>query len=1203
MANWNNLKTAINNIIKTNGNQTITGQVMQNALNNIISNIGANATFAGVAVPSTNPGAPDGPVFYFAFQNGTYSNFGGTVINKVDTVKIFKWNGSEWSIIDTGLPNNSKITEMVSEISDNYLSELNKSVETVNDIAESLIDQVEDIENSLATHVNKAVSSINTSVDKLAGYVDKSIKDLSKSIDSSIETVYTQLNNQKDEIEGAQNNAIETITNKEQEILSNFNKQQVTVNMLSEGVIDLINSSGGGTINNLPDNEDIMSYGTDNPVLKFANRKYVASSFNGKGYKILRKGIDNSLSQADIAEINTVFEIRYDFDLNNETITIPEGGYLLYNGGSLNNCILNLSDYCDFDDEVIGSNVEIQDSINWNDYYNSSNFKQNKAINSTYYINARVWNIKSGFPTPSNSGARYTVDDYKQARHTAERIQMAVNYAHKRSYKKVIIEKGDYAFCFYKQDGYSHRTKGSNSQVIIKDMDFDCNNSRFKFILDSDNANPYGVSYNVRGYSEVIFALLGDGPSIHDGEFIGEMVERSYSTDNDRRQEWSNAITLWDNVTNLINADNKQFIPATINARLYNLNMHHFGGDAVCFSSWDSSNNVYTWSAKDAIYTLGTIDKNGTQQDSDTNVVSSAFQLSLTEEERAYNNSAMLIYSSDYYSRLGNTNVAGCYIAYYDNVGNFLGKSDFIDYYQPIPFPKDCYTFKIELINQADYILEETKNSSLLTIGWAPRRGGYNILENSIISFCQRGGLFLGGHFNIIRNNWFFSTGYSPFSQGTGTENAIFDYKKIQPYIDNTNYCINMEDDPGMGAIIENNRFEYAYNTLLLAGNGFTVRNNKYIHIGQSIITTYWSKNVIFENNIIEGDQKSNLYISTNTAWKENAFYIRNNIGNNVAAIINEQLPLNNFKAYIINNKFLAINTAASIKATFNPASLILSNNDVVGCNIYKYAKNENIQLQIDNSPTSVFEKCSFTRDSTSWPTLENKTFKDCTFDARTGKPGDYHRINIGEGNQFTNCLFKDVIYGPVTAKTEMSQNITFFDNCIFYNLFFGYNIKYLKVIFRNCRFIYDNYLPLTYPLGNGKLQSMFYNLVSSYFIFDSCFFDFSQYTATTDTKLSLNINENSEPKFEKLIFFYKCSIKSNIYNIQFTPTTTVNMTVASSEDFIETLPPQPIYMLDKYKDELGKYYNKFYWDRANNKYVKLVYSEVINDKRVNTYE
>lgn len=75
MANWSDLKAAVAKVIKANGNQEITGAVLQNALNNIISNVGENASFAGVATPTTNPGTPDGNVFYIAYTAGNYVNF------------------------------------------------------------------------------------------------------------------------------------------------------------------------------------------------------------------------------------------------------------------------------------------------------------------------------------------------------------------------------------------------------------------------------------------------------------------------------------------------------------------------------------------------------------------------------------------------------------------------------------------------------------------------------------------------------------------------------------------------------------------------------------------------------------------------------------------------------------------------------------------------------------------------------------------------------------------------------------------------------------------------------------------------------------------------------------------------------------------------------------------------------------------------
>lgn len=82
MGNYEELKAAVASVIKTNGNQEITGQVLQNTLTTLISQVGANATFAGIATPETAPGTPDQNVFYIAGQSGVYANFGGYEVTK-----------------------------------------------------------------------------------------------------------------------------------------------------------------------------------------------------------------------------------------------------------------------------------------------------------------------------------------------------------------------------------------------------------------------------------------------------------------------------------------------------------------------------------------------------------------------------------------------------------------------------------------------------------------------------------------------------------------------------------------------------------------------------------------------------------------------------------------------------------------------------------------------------------------------------------------------------------------------------------------------------------------------------------------------------------------------------------------------------------------------------------------------------------------
>lgn len=75
MGGYTRLKAAIAAAIKANGNNEITGAIMQVVLNTIVSTVGANRTFVGIANENTNPGTPDSNVFYIAYKAGNYVNF------------------------------------------------------------------------------------------------------------------------------------------------------------------------------------------------------------------------------------------------------------------------------------------------------------------------------------------------------------------------------------------------------------------------------------------------------------------------------------------------------------------------------------------------------------------------------------------------------------------------------------------------------------------------------------------------------------------------------------------------------------------------------------------------------------------------------------------------------------------------------------------------------------------------------------------------------------------------------------------------------------------------------------------------------------------------------------------------------------------------------------------------------------------------
>lgn len=112
MANYATLKAAIQQVVKTNGNNEITGALLQQSLLAMITSLGADYQFAGIATPETTPGTPDQNVFYLAGP-GTYPNFSAGAVPD-GYICAFKYNGSwaaEYALItDCGVAFGLNIT-------------------------------------------------------------------------------------------------------------------------------------------------------------------------------------------------------------------------------------------------------------------------------------------------------------------------------------------------------------------------------------------------------------------------------------------------------------------------------------------------------------------------------------------------------------------------------------------------------------------------------------------------------------------------------------------------------------------------------------------------------------------------------------------------------------------------------------------------------------------------------------------------------------------------------------------------------------------------------------------------------------------------------------------------------------------------------------------------------------------------------------
>ncbi len=114
MANYKSLKTTINANVKRNGNQEITGQILNSVLNAMVDTLGTGYSFAGVATPATNPGTPDAKVFYIANGKGSYNHFGKLEVTE-DEVVVLYWD-SLWHKVSTGIAREEILTELGKEV-------------------------------------------------------------------------------------------------------------------------------------------------------------------------------------------------------------------------------------------------------------------------------------------------------------------------------------------------------------------------------------------------------------------------------------------------------------------------------------------------------------------------------------------------------------------------------------------------------------------------------------------------------------------------------------------------------------------------------------------------------------------------------------------------------------------------------------------------------------------------------------------------------------------------------------------------------------------------------------------------------------------------------------------------------------------------------------------------------------------------------
>lgn len=258
-------------------------------------------------------------------------------------------------------------------------------------------------------------------------------------------------------IRDAQDEALSAIDEKENEAIGNFSSQRVIPDMLSPEVMALIEASGGGTINNMPDGEDLTSkdIAGGKSVMQLADRPYNPSAFSGNGYTILRKNVSalsrggsaNILTQQMISQPNTIYEVRYDFDLNQNTINIPQGCVLKFSGGSISNGLIDNTN-C----RIIGV-VKFENVTLLNDFITDSELVYNSVEDMKNDYNAHGKIRTLGYYSPNDGGG-----GYYYVKNTGEENGGSIHR----------LKNGLYAHLVQKDNIYRLKQWGINGERIIR---------------------------------------------------------------------------------------------------------------------------------------------------------------------------------------------------------------------------------------------------------------------------------------------------------------------------------------------------------------------------------------------------------------------------------------------------------------------------------------------------------------------------------------------------------------------------------------------------------------------------------------------------------------------------------------------------------------------------------------------------------------
>jgi parallel beta-helix repeat protein len=403
-----------------------------------------------------------------------------------------------------------------------------------------------------------------------------------------------------------------------------------------------------------------------------------------------------------------------------------------------------------------------------------------------YIIELSKWNINQGIPTKPYKDA-----DYYMADANIQGINNAIQYAYNNGYTKVVLPKGQYALCYPREI------------QMVSNITFDLNGSTLKVIYDSDRKSPFDnrttTDYYKFSGNSIVFENV---TNVHlvGGTIIGCRDDRSFSNLAAERAVESTYGVV--------------FRKSTKYSSIMGCTVRDYMGDNITFSS-SSIRELVEFNLN---LSLNSIDYTTGQLVPSSNTLATGFINIPTDAEFSSFEIAGAGYTR--LTALVNKDVD---VFFYKADNSFIGVLKKRKIYTDISIPFGASKIRMLFSNETN----PSKNMQIsLKFGLIPH---HNIIEHNEIYNGHRGGITLGGSYNVVKHN-------TIRDNGKGS-NSFLDGKPI--FSDTTRYAINQEDSYGDNCVIRNNLIYGSNHGILVGCYSIQIENNHIYNVDSIGINLY----------------------------------------------------------------------------------------------------------------------------------------------------------------------------------------------------------------------------------------------------------------------------------------------------------------------------------------------------------------------------